>query len=66
MQCPECKGSMKLWKDDYECKNPACKINYLRVHYKRFTVINISQNDNSWKQGQTPTGIFNNPSKEIA
>ena len=65
MNCPECKGVMVLWKNDYECRNSGCRINYLRTHYKRFTVKNNFTSDNSWKQGQTPTSIFNNSSKEV-
>lgn len=66
MNCPECNYIMRLWKDDYECKNPSCKINYLRVHYKRFTVKNNFTNLKSWKQGEIPTSIFENSSKEVA
>lgn len=66
MNCPECHYKMVLSKDDYECYNPECRINYLRIHYKRFIVKNNFTNVNSWKHGQIPTSIFNNSSKEVA
>lgn len=66
MICPECKCETVQWKDDYECHNPECRINYLRTHYKRFTVKNNFTNVDSWKQGQIPTGFLKHQSQEVA
>lgn len=66
MNCPECDGTMILWRNDYECRNSDCRINYLRTHYKRFTVKNKnSQMSIAGIQRQTPTSIFENSSKEV-
>jgi len=67
MNCPECNCILETWKNDLECFNPECRINYLRIHYKKFTVKkNISQKDNSWKQGQKSTGFLKHQSQEVA